>query len=410
MQTAMTPTVRAMPWMIIAAIVLIGLNLRGPVVAVAPVVDMISRDLGLDSARAGLLTSLPLLCFAFATPVASFLIARVGRDVAASITLVGVVIGTLIRSADGTASAFVGTIVLGIFITVGNVVIPLIIADEIPTRHSGMATGAYTASLNVGSMITTLGTAQVAVALGWRTALAIWLGLAIIALAVWVLAVGPRAALVPSRRPPMDAAARAAAGPSAKLGTVIALGVAFGTQAFAFYGMSAWLPKLLTDEQGFSAAMAGSASSIFQIFGIAGALGLPLIARRLGVRAGILIVLALWLSVPLGLLALPQFWLLWTVTGGLAQGGGITVMFLLVVSLSQGSGRGGRVSATAQGIGYAIAATAPAVLGALHDATGSWDLPLVAVAASVVIAAAFGLVTVATAPRRAPDPSRAPPV
>jgi CP family cyanate transporter-like MFS transporter len=388
-----TPTVRAVPWLILAAVVLIGLNLRGPVVAVAPVIGLISKDLNLAAAQAGLLTSLPLLCFAFATPIASYLIARTGRDLAASITLVGVLIGTLIRCADGTLTAFVGTIVLGIFITVGNVVIPLIIADEVPSRHSGMATGAYTASLNVGSMVTTLGTAQVASAFGWRMALAAWIVLAVLALGVWILASGPRGALLPSPRIPVDADAHAAE-PSAKTSTVIVLGLAFGLQAFAFYGMSAWLPKLLIDEQGFSAAQAGSGSAVFQVFGIAGALGLPLLVRWLGVRAGILTVLVFWLSVPLGLLIAPQLWLLWMITGGLAQGGGITVMFLLVVSLSKGAGRGGRVSATVQGIGYAIAAAAPAVLGALRDASGAWGLSLVAVAVSVVLAALFGLLVV----------------
>ena len=69
-------------------------------------------------------------------------------------------------------------------------------------------------------------------------------------------------------------------------------------------------------------------------------------------------------------------------------------MFLLVVSLSKGSSRGGRVSATAQGIGYAIAAAAPAVLGALRDASGSWSLSLAAVAMSVVLAAIFGILVV----------------
>ncbi len=394
MRSTETPIVRALPWLILAAIVLIGLSLRGPVVAVAPVAGLIGGELDLDSARVGLLTSLPLLCFAFATPLASLIIARAGRDLSASITLVGVVIGTLIRSSDGAAAAFVGTIVLGIFITVGNVVIPLVIADEIPSARSGMATGAYTASLNVGSVITTFGTAQIALALGWRVALAIWAGLAVVALVVWLAAVGPKAALTPRPRPQMDAAARAAAPPSVSFGIVLALGVAFGTQAFAFYGMSAWLPKLLTDEQGFSAQKAGSASAVFQLFGIAGALTLPLLVRWLGRRAGILTVLAFWLSVPLGLLIAPQAWPVWTITGGLAQGGGITMMFLLVVALSQGA-RGGRASATVQGVGYAIAATAPAALGALRDSTGAWTLSLVAVAVSVLIAAVFGLITVA---------------
>ncbi len=56
-------------------------------------------------------------------------------------------------------------------------------------------------------------------------------------------------------------------------------------------------------------------------------------ARRPGARhplaprAIIALVAFLWLAMPLGLLFAPQLWLLWSVLGGAAQGGGITVVF-----------------------------------------------------------------------------------
>ena len=66
------------PVVVVAAILLLALNLRGPLVAVSPVLDTISADLGISATTAGLLTGLPVLCFGLATPFASALLARVG--------------------------------------------------------------------------------------------------------------------------------------------------------------------------------------------------------------------------------------------------------------------------------------------------------------------------------------------
>src|SRR3954471_12743087 len=46
------------------AIILTGLNLRTAVNSVGPVLEEIERGLGLSSGMAGLVTSLPVLCFA----------------------------------------------------------------------------------------------------------------------------------------------------------------------------------------------------------------------------------------------------------------------------------------------------------------------------------------------------------
>lgn len=57
-------------WILLACIGLLALNLRGPFVAVAPVVDVMQADLGFSPVVLGLLTSIPVLCFALAAPFA----------------------------------------------------------------------------------------------------------------------------------------------------------------------------------------------------------------------------------------------------------------------------------------------------------------------------------------------------
>src|SRR4030095_4888151 len=76
--TTVPARVTAAPGLLIAAILLLALNMRGPIVAVPPVPRGLRADLGGAAGRGGLLTSLPVLCFGLATPPASALLARLG--------------------------------------------------------------------------------------------------------------------------------------------------------------------------------------------------------------------------------------------------------------------------------------------------------------------------------------------
>ena len=90
-----------------------------------------------------------------------------------------------------------GTVILGVAITIGNIVVPLIIRRDFTPAQQGAAMGTYTAALNIGSFITSMVTAPLAELLGWRPAMAACGLFAVAAGAVWVLAVGSRRA--PSR-------------------------------------------------------------------------------------------------------------------------------------------------------------------------------------------------------------------
>lgn len=379
-------------WLVLAAIVVIALNLRGPLLAIAPVIDVISRDLGMTAAQAGLLTSLPVLCFALATPLASFVVGRAGPDVAVTVTIAGVMLGTIVRSGGTPELTIAGTVVMGIFITIGNVVVPVIIGRDVPVHRVGIATGAYTAALNVGSTLTTVATAPLVGWLGWRAALDLWLVLGVVAIGVWVLAVGWRRSVGrPSRRPVDDAVrtptrSQEALAAAPRLGPIaILLSLAFAGQAFGYYGMTAWLPQLLADDADLTRSVAGASSSLFQLSAVLGALGVPFLVHRAGAVRTTVVLSVLWSTVPLGLIFAPGLWAAWTILGGIAQGGGITVIFMLVVTVARNGTQARRLSALVQGVGYSLAAASPIVVGAAHDASGGWTLPLVAVAAGVAV-------------------------
>ena len=383
-------------WLLMLAIGLIALNMRGPLVAVAPVIAQLEDDLGFTPVELGFLTGIPVLCFALAAPLASLAGRKLGPEFAITLTLLGVLFGVVVRSAGGGALVMLGTVILGVAITIGNIVVPLIIRRDFTPARQGAAMGTYTAALNIGSFLTSMVSAPLAELLGWRPAIAASGLFAVAAGAVWVIAVGRRA-FIPAAVPATDPRR---SGKLTSRWITAALTVGFAGQAFSYYGVTAWLPSLLADELGMAPAAAGAGSSLFQILAIVGGLGVPLAARFASTTAVGLTLGLLWLTVPVGLLLAPELWWLWCSFGGVAQGGGITLIFLAIIRLARDQASAARMSAVVQGTGYSFGAVAPTLLGYVHGVTGAWTGPLLLILCSV---AAFILGT-ALSLRRVPKP------
>ncbi len=362
-------------WGALGALLLVALNLRAPITSLPPVVDQVAAGLGLSSGGAGLLTSVPVLCFALFTPTAAVLVGRLGPERTILLALVGVLGGTLLRSTGSVPTALAGTAVLGLGITLGNVAVPVVIARDFQ-RRAAAVTGAYTATMNVGSTFTTMLTVPLAVVFGWQWALAGWGLLAVAALVVW-LPTGRALAVRHTGVPPSAAAPPTAGALGAQRRLVVLLALAFAGQASGYYAMTAWLPAILADRLGIDAAAAGGAAAPFQLAAVAGAFLVPLgMAGRLSARKVATGLSVMWLSLPVGLLLAPHAWWLWVCLAGAAQGGNFTVIFTLIAQRSPSVATARRASAVVQTAGYACAATAPTVLGAVHEATDGWTVPL----------------------------------
>ncbi|WP_427018862.1 CynX/NimT family MFS transporter [Pseudarthrobacter sp. P1] len=368
---------------LLACIGLIALNMRGSFVAVAPVVGPMELELGFSPVQLGLLTGIPVLCFSLASPLASLAGRRFGAEFAITLTLFGVLAGVVVRSLGGAGLVLLGTAIIGIAITIGNIAVPLIIRRDFSPRQQGTAMGVYTAALNIGSFLTSVAMAPLAGRVGWRLALASCAVFAVAAMVAWTGAVGWRRSFVPASVPAPGATAVSGGRESAWITAGLAAG--FAGQAFSYYGVTAWLPSFLADELSMAPAAAGAGSSIFQILAIVGGLGVPMLARFASTRTVALTLGALWLAVPLGLLFVPGLWWLWSAFGGIAQGGGITVIFIAVIKLARDQATAGRMSAVVQGVGYCFAALAPTVVGYVHGVSGSWTAPLLVILGSVAV-------------------------
>lgn len=424
--------------LLLVAVLVFAANLRGPLAALGPVVGEVATELALSPAAVGLLTGLPVLCFALAAPLASGLVARAGVGWAVTGALVVIVAGTVLRSAAGFTAALAGTLLIGVAITIGNIAVPVVVRRDFPLAIAGV-TGAYTAAMNLGAMATTALTAPLASALGWRRGLAAWGLLALAALALWLVAAvvrrkaralpAPSLPSAPGSPSAVSTASASGTGSAPRAGSAPGSGSApgaapapaspvapdgpappvlrrpfvwllagvFGMQSFGYYGMTAWLPELLADVLLLDPAGAGGAAAPFQAAAVVSALAVPVaLARRVPARVVFLVLVGLWLALPLGVLWAPAGWLVWVTSAGLAQGGLFTVVMAVVLQRAVSVADARRTSAAVQTIGYLIAASGPSVLGALRGTSGSWLAPNLLLVTGFCLAAVAGAIAMRT--------------
>src|SRR5699024_6809417 len=106
----------------VAAVVLLALNLRPAVNALVVVLHEMQQDTHLSGTVAGLLVALPTLCFAIVGFTAAPIAARIGSHRAVLVALVAVTGGQVLRAVvPGTWALFVGSIIALSGIAIGNV-------------------------------------------------------------------------------------------------------------------------------------------------------------------------------------------------------------------------------------------------------------------------------------------------
>jgi CP family cyanate transporter-like MFS transporter len=377
-----------------ATVLLTAAMLRGLIASIAPVAGQVGRGLDAGPSLVGLLTSIPVLCFAACMPAAIALVRVAGTAFALTVSVTGAIFGCTLRSAGGLPLALAGTAVLGVSVAIANVVVPLIIAREYPETRRHLMTGAYGAVMNVGTMTVTFATVPISGIIGWRWATSILAVLGVAALAAWVGARGPRGALTPSRLSRAEPG-RADGRSVTREPMAWLLAGGFAGQAFSYFGVTAWLPSILSGH-GYAATQAGAIAALFQAAGIAGALLAPLLVRVGGVRLGAVAAGVAWLTLPAGFLAAPGLWALWCLIGGVAQASSFTVIFIILAGMPGDERRTAARSGLIQSTGYGVAAVAPVALGGLHEATGGWTLPLLVLEASCAV---FSVTTGAAAAR-----------
>jgi CP family cyanate transporter-like MFS transporter len=385
--------------LLVAGIVLLAANLRAALTAVGPLTGEIRADTGVSGVVVGLVTTLPLFAFGVLSPLAPRLARRLGLERALLLSLLLLFVGILLRSAGPVAALLAGTTVLGLAIAIANVLLPSLVKRDFPD-HIGAMTGLYSAvmgsfaALSLGLAVPLADRAG----LGWRGSLASWSLLALLGALAW----RPQARLrerpaVPDPSGPASprpqATARAETSQRALWRSPLAWQVTLfmGLQSLAYYVTVTWLPEIL-HERGLSTAAAGWTLSLVQLMGVATTLVLPLVAtRRPSQRLPAVASALLYLTGYAGLLAGSRPLLLWCLLIGLGTGAAFGLALTLFGLRAPDARHTAELSGMAQSVGYLLAAGGPALFGLLHDLTGTWTVPLVALLAVIAALVPAGL-------------------
>lgn len=354
------------PWLLLLGLVLVALNLRPALSSIAPLLNTVSKDLGMSAAEAGLLTTLPVLCLGLFAPLAPVLARRFGSERVVLMILLTLAGGLALRSLFGEVGLFGGSLLAGASIGVIGVLLPGIVKRDFP-KQAGAMTGVYTMALCLGAAIAAGSTVPLSQYFNdsWQAGLGFWLIPALIAAVVWF----------PQARASHDSN-RAVYRVKGLLRDRLAWQVTLymGLQSSLSYIVFGWLPSILIG-RGLTPTHAGLLLSGSIIVQVVSALGVPWLATRgKDQRLPIMILMTLTLSGLFGCLYAPLEGLWgWAILLGLGQGGMFSVALALIVLRSRDSHVAANLSSMAQGIGYTIASMGPFAVGVVHDVTGSWN-------------------------------------
>lgn len=378
------------------ALVLTAFNLRPAVTSLGAILPEVRAGTGTSTAVAGILTSLPPVSFGIAALVG----ARIGRRFGTAQTLIAAMLVTaatlLLRGTSGSGGAIVVWSVLALFaMGLGNALLPVVVKRWFPGRV-GPATGWYALALAAGTAAAAGLTVPITDAAGsWRVGLGAWALPALLAALPWWWLRESRLRGPGSERPdapPAPAYDHAIGRRVRRQPRSWALAGYFGTQSLTAYVVMGWLPSIYR-EAGATPAVAGSLLAVLMVVGGPVSLLIPALAGRRSDQRSLVVALGVCAGVGFGGLLVAPLALPWVWAVLIGVGMGAFPLALTLIGLRAMTADGtAALSSLGQGVGYLIAAGGPVAIGLLHDVTGSWDLPLVAVIGLLVPQVACGLV------------------
>ncbi|MFE3038248.1 CynX/NimT family MFS transporter [Streptomyces canus] len=380
--------------LVVVGIVLSALNLRPAITSFGALLEEVRDGLGMSGSVAGLLTSVPPLCFAVFGVMAPRLARRFGAGAVVCAGMVAITTGLLIRPYTGSTAGFLAASALALMgIAVSNVLMPVIVKRWFPDRVGSM-TGLYSMALALGTSAAAAVTVPVTHALGggWQSGLAVWAGLAAAAVLPWIPLVrdrGPVSSTEPNAirsvhtrvegtgpvrhvharvEPPVLRITRSR--------TAWALAVFFGLQATAAYITMGWMAQIFRDA-GVPAGTAGLLLAVTMVMGVPLAFVIPRVATRLPHQGPIVLALGVCGLVGYAGLYLAPAAGAWAWAVLLGVSNCAFPLALTMVGMRARTGAGvAQLSAFAQSTGYLISIPGPLLVGVLYQHSGGWGLPI----------------------------------
>jgi MFS transporter, CP family, cyanate transporter len=392
--------------LLIVAVAAAGLNLRTAITSLPPLFPDLQTQLHLSTAALSLLAATPVICFGVVSAFTAWLNRRYGEEMILLVALVLLTAGLLLRGVAPGVMLFPGTVLAASAIAVLNVLLSSMAKRRWPER-AGLLIGIYLTTLSAGAILSSLLSVPLYDRSGSvQLALGVWAVPAALAVLLWLPQLRYRTVgLAPAAADGTVAPARAGV-KVYRYALTWQVTAFMGLQSLLYYAALSWLPTIFQD-RGDSAVTAGNLLALMGVGNLATSLLVPVLAHRRPSQRGLVVPsligtaagLAGSLWAPLGS---APFWVLLL---GVSQGSCLGLAIFFMLARAPDAGVAASLSAFAQSVGYLVASVGPLVVGLLHSATGSWNLPL----ALLLVLCAAELATGLLAGRPLQLPSVTPP-
>lgn len=352
----------------ILGILFVGVALRMPFTAIPAIFTEIAQDLGVSVSTLGSLTTIPLIMFALFSSFAPKIAQKIGLERLFTFVLIGMILGSGVRVFQ-LPGLFIGTMVIGIGITMLNVLLPSVIVTNAPNKI-GFYTTLYTSSMGLGTALFSAVAVPITQGTSWQLFVMVLTIILILILLVWF----PNAK-TNHYLPTIDSKTE-----SVRLWQVPAAWILLifsGVQSFLFYTGMTWLPTMAI-AVGVKQTTAGTLSGFYTLIGLPFSMVLPIILEKLQRKQRQWLMGIFSLSGFLGVLLLlfPQktlgYWLLVNCLIGIAVGAMFPYLMTTLSLKTTTPQRTAQLSGMVQTGGYLLAAVGPILFGYSEQIFHSW--------------------------------------
>lgn len=378
------PSAKFTFWLVLIAMILLATNMRAPIVALGSIAPVVQDALGISETEIGWLGAVPMLTFAIGALIAPAIGKRFGLENTLIAMVALLTFGMVLRSVVPTWLGFLsGTLLLTLAIGFANTLAAPVIKQRTP-KHIPLITGLFSLTMTVSAGIVAGVVLPLSESIGWQWSLGGWSLLGLFALVVWVflrLRLGSsnhQVAVLPTSGSSEVSIWRSA--------FAWQIAVFMGLQSLLFYTVASFLPSIWVSK-GLSPVAAGQMGSVFQFMAPLSILSLTWLVNR-GRPIQALAIFAAVLNV-IGVLGVsyltPDLAWLWSGLMGAGCSAIFTLSMMLFSMRTYTTNQSSELSGMAQFVGYLLAFFGPLGTGWLHEATDSWDLPLLLILILMVI-------------------------
>ena len=361
---------------ILLGIILLGMILRTPITSVGAIIGPLKNLLEINNTVAGLITTIPLIAFAIFSPFVAKISNKIGLEKTLYLAAIVTSIGLLLRFYINTSVFFVTTFIIGVGLTVGNVLLPGLAKKYFP-ENLGVMTGFYAVVMNVSASVaagisypilsSNIGGEKFSTGL----AVNIWLIVSILNIVIYaIITKNSKSERIEDKKSGGKGYLR-----SIKMWSVM---LSMGLQSALFYCSVSWFAEIMISK-GFTPSEAGLLLSISQFAQFPSTFLVPVLAEKIKNKFIIPIFIAMgYVASLIGMIYIQGNFALMTiyiVLFALAGGGSFSYVMYLFSAKSKNEEEAADISGLAQAGGYWLAAIFPPLLGYIRDIL-NWDVAI----------------------------------